>query len=67
LAYVDPIRTRLKTNNPIERYIQEIERRTVPMRSFGKTKSADRIIYGIIAYVLNQKQDMTVTEFTQST
>ena len=67
LAYVDPIRTRLKTNNPIERYIQEIERRTVPMRSFGNTKSADRIIYGIIAYVLNQKQDMTVTEFTQFT
>ena len=65
LAYDDPVRTRLKTNNPIERYLQEIERRTVPMRSFTTVPSAQRIIYGIIAYVLNQNQDMPMTKFTQ--
>lgn len=58
LAYDDPLRTKLKTNNIIERYIQEIERRTVPMRSFSSVSSAERIIYGIIAYVINHQQDM---------
>ena len=65
LAYNDPVRTRLKTNNTIERYIQEIERRTVPMRSFSSTSSAETIIYGIIAYVINHQQDTPVTKFTQ--
>jgi transposase-like protein len=65
LAYDDPIRTRLKTNNPIERYIQEIERRTVPMRSFTTVSSAERIIYGIIAYVIIHHTGMPKTEFTQ--
>jgi putative transposase len=53
LEYPDPIRTRLKTNNPIERYLQELRRRIIPMRSFNNTKSIERIIYGLIAYVLN--------------
>jgi transposase-like protein len=65
LDYPDPIRTRLKTNNLIERSIEEIRRRIIPMRSFNNLKSADRIIYGIIAYVLNQQKDMPITEFTQ--
>jgi putative transposase len=66
LEYPDPIRTRLKTNNPIERYIQELRRRIIPMRYFNNAKSTDRIIYGIIAYVLNQKQDMPlINNFTQ--
>lgn len=58
LEYPDPIRTMLKTNNPIERYLQELRRRIIPMRSFNNCKSAERIIYGIIAYVLNQTQDV---------
>jgi putative transposase len=53
LEYPDPIRTRLKTNNPIERYLQELRRRIIPMRSFNNKKSTERIIYGVIAYVLN--------------
>ncbi len=69
LDYPDPIRTRLKTTNPIERYIEEIRRRIIPMRSFNNVKSAERIIYGLIAYVLNYKQDMPlntpIPEFTQ--
>lgn len=66
LEYPDPIRTMLKTNNPIERYIQELRRRIIPMRSFNNSKSVQRIIYGLIAYVLNQKQDMPTTfNFTQ--
>ena len=65
LEYPDPIRTMLKTNNPIERYIQELRRRIIPMRAFNNSKSAERIIYGLIAYVLNQKQDMPKIEFTQ--
>jgi transposase-like protein len=59
--YPDPIRTMLKTNNPIERYFQELRRRIIPMRSFNNSKSAERIIYGLIAYVLNQQQDMPKT------
>jgi len=63
--YPPPLRKSLKTNNPIERFIEEIRRRIIPMRSFNNRKSAERIIYGIIAYVLNQKPDMPITEFTQ--
>jgi putative transposase len=65
LEYPDPIRTMLKTNNPIERYLQEIRRRIIPMRSFNNARSAERIVYGIIAYVLNPKQDVPNCEFTQ--
>jgi len=65
LEYPDPIRTMLKTNNPIERYLQEFRRRIIPMRSFNNSKSVERIIYGLIAYVLNQQQHMPQTEFTQ--
>jgi len=37
----------------------------VPMRSFTTVPSAERIIYGIVAYVLNYHPDMPMTEFTQ--
>lgn len=70
LEYPDPGRTRLKTTNPIERYIEEIRRRIIPMRSFNNVSSARRIIYGVIAYVLNQQPDMPNQEipcqFTQN-
>jgi putative transposase len=65
LEYPDPIRTMLKTNNPVERYLQELRRRIIPMRSFNNCKSAERIIYGLIAYVLNQIQDVPNHQFTQ--
>ena len=65
LEYDDPVRTRLKTNNPIERYFEEIRRRIIPMRAFNNIKSVERIVYGIIAYVLNNKQDMPNYQFTQ--
>jgi putative transposase len=39
---------KLRTNNPIERYIEEIRRRTIPMRYFQNEKSFDRLIFGII-------------------
>jgi putative transposase len=65
LLYPDPFRTMLKTNNLIERQLQELRRRTIPMRSFNNSRSIERIIYGLIAYVINQTQDMPQTEFTQ--
>jgi putative transposase len=65
MEYPDPIRTMLKTNNPVERYLEEIRRRIIPMRSFNNAKSAERIIYGLIAYVLNQPQDVPKHQFTQ--
>ncbi|KPL05291.1 MAG: hypothetical protein AMJ73_01365, partial [candidate division Zixibacteria bacterium SM1_73] len=65
LEYPDPIRTMLKTNNPIERYLQELRRRIIPMRAFNNSKSVERIIYGLIAYVLNQSQDVPNNKFTQ--
>lgn len=65
LEYPFPIRSMLKTNNPLERYLEEIRRRIIPMRSFNNAKSVERITYGIIAYVLNQRQDMPNYQFTQ--
>jgi putative transposase len=65
LLYPDPQRTMLKTNNLIERQLQELRRRIIPMRSFNNSRSTERIIYGLIAYVLNQPQDMPKLEFTQ--
>jgi putative transposase len=65
LEYPDPLRTMLKTNNLIERQLQELRRRTIPMRSFNNSPSIERIIYGLIAYVINQPQDMPQTKFTQ--
>jgi len=65
LLYPDPLRTMLKTNNLIERQLQELRRRTIPMRSFNNSRSIERIIYGLIAYVINQPQDMPEIKFTQ--
>jgi putative transposase len=66
LEYPEPWRTLLKTNNPIERYLEEIRRRIIPMRSFNNARSVNRIIYGIIAYVLNHNSDMPYEQFTQA-
>lgn len=65
LRYPEPLRTSVKTNNPIERYLEELRRRIIPMRSFNNIQSVERIIYGIIAYVLNNQPDMPEREFTQ--
>jgi putative transposase len=63
--YDEPWRTSLKTNNPLERYLEEIRRRIIPMRSFNNNTSVERIVYGIIAYVLNQDPEMPEHQFTQ--
>jgi putative transposase len=65
LDYPEPWRSKLKTTNPLERYLEEINRRIIPMRSFNNIQSAERIIYGIIAYVLNTQQDVPQYHFTQ--
>jgi len=67
LQYPEPDKTLLKTNNLVERYLQELRRRIIPMRAFNNSRSVERIIYGIIAYVLNQQQDIPKPEFTQLT
>ena len=56
--YPPPLRRSIKTSNYIERYLEEIRRRIIPMRSFNNAKSVERIVYGIIAYVMNNNQDM---------
>lgn len=65
LRYPEPLRTAVKTNNPLERYLEEIRRRIIPMRSFNNVPSVERIIYGIIAHVLNNQLDIPELEFTQ--
>ena len=65
LEYPDPWRIRLRTNNVRERYLEELRRRTIPMRTFANTGSTERIIYGIIADVLNSDADTPETQFTQ--
>lgn len=66
LDYPEPDRTRLKTNNLMERYLEELNRRIIPMRSFNNVASIDRIVYGIIAYVLNRHTDVPMHQITQS-
>jgi len=58
LDYPEPWRRKLKTNNPIERTIEELNRRLSPVRSFNNTRSIERIVCGLVAYVLNQTQDV---------
>lgn len=66
LTYPPPLQRTLYNTNLVERYIEEIRRRTNPMRSFNNARSAERIIYGIVAYVLNQKHmDGPTYQFTQ--
>ena len=66
LRYPPPLHRKLYNTNLIERYIEEIRRRTIPMRSFNNAQSAERIIYGLIAYVLNQNpMEMPEYQFTQ--
>ncbi len=50
--YPEPVRTKIKTNNPVERYLEELQRRIKPFRKFNNAKSVDRIVYEIVAYVL---------------
>jgi len=66
LDYPEPWRSKLKTNNLMERYLEELNRRLIPMRSFNNVASIDRIVYGIIAYVLNHRQEVPDYQFTQS-
>lgn len=66
LDFPEPWRTRLKTNNLMERYLEELNRRIIPMRSFNNVASIERIVYGIIAYVLNQPREVPEYLFTQN-
>jgi transposase-like protein len=54
--YPEPWRTLIRTTNPLERYLEELQRRIKPMRRFPNQKSAERILYGLIFYVLNKQQ-----------
>lgn len=51
LEFEETIRKRIRTNNPIERYIEEIRRRIIPMRSFNSYESLDRLLFGIISVI----------------
>ncbi|MFN6991864.1 MAG: transposase, partial [Fervidobacterium sp.] len=48
LEFDKTIQKRIRTNNPIERYIEEIRRRIIPMRSFNSYESLDRLLFGTI-------------------
>lgn len=51
LEFDKTIQKRIRTNNPIERYIEEIRRRIIPMRSFNGYKSLDRLLFGTISII----------------
>lgn len=55
LEYPERIRSQIKTNNPLERYLEELQRRIKPFRKFVNAKSVDRIVYGLVAYVLDTR------------
>lgn len=66
LDYPEPWRSKLRTNNPIERTIEELNRRLIPMRSFNNEKNIERIVYGLVAFVLNRHEDVPECLFTQN-
>lgn len=57
LEYPKRIRSQIKTNNPLERYLEELQRRIRPFRKFVNAKSVDRIIYGLAVYVLDNRRN----------
>jgi transposase-like protein len=68
--YPEPLKTLIKTNNPLERYLEELQRRIKPFRKFANAGSVDRICYGIIAYVLDMPRlinPLNPVNFTQNT
>ena len=65
LSYLERLRTLRKTNNPVERVIEEFRRRLNPMRSLVNGRSTERIVYGVIASVLNPQPEMPAAEFMQ--
>lgn len=48
LKFDEIIQKRIKTNNPQERYIEEIKRRIIPMRSSNNFERLDRLSFGTI-------------------
>jgi transposase-like protein len=56
LEYTEPLRSAIKTNNPLERYLEELQRRIKPFRKFVNLGSVDRIVYGLVAYVLEARE-----------
>ena len=54
--YDEPLRSALKTNNPLERFLEELQRRIKPFRKFANVGSVDRIVYGIVAHVLETRE-----------
>ena len=61
--YEEPLKTQIKTNNPIERQLQELQRRIKPFRKFTNDGSAQRIVYGLIAYVLDTQWNQKSSQF----
>ena len=61
--YDEPLRTLIKTNNPVERYLEELQRRIKPFRKFASAQSAERIVYGLIAYVLDTQWNQKDSQF----
>ena len=59
--YDEPLKTLIKTNNPIERCLEELQRRITPFRNFVNIRSAERIVYGLIAYVLDTHWNENIT------
>jgi transposase-like protein len=61
--FPEPLWTQIKTNNPVERYLEELQRRIKPLRKFVNTGSAERIVYGLIAYVLDTQWNQKSSQF----
>jgi transposase-like protein len=63
-----PRKHRFKTNNILERYLEEVRRRIIPMRYFKNLMSTERIIYAL-AMAFNLKQlegDIPIIKFQQT-
>jgi transposase-like protein len=61
--YDEPLKTLIKTNNLIERQLEELQRRIKPFRKFNNARSVERIVYGIIAYVLDTQWKEKPSQF----
>ena len=59
-------RIKVRTTNVIERSFREVRRRTKTISCFTNYKSVDRIIFGVMNHLNNNREDKPLPNFTQN-
>ena len=59
-------RIKIRTTNIIERSFREVRRRTGTMSCFNNSQSVDRIVFGVMNHLNNNRKDKPLPNFTQN-